>query len=86
MYCTWEPESTLKLTCAELIAQFKSRRLEREPGALSFVMTHKSPTMVTEEPLELDDGRIRYSRTENNPVIELLFMRGIPLKKFIAPA
>ena len=84
MYCTWEPEKTLKLTCAELIAHFKSRRQERDPGALSFVMTHVPAPVVTET-TDVENDNLIYSRTDHNPALELIMLRSIPAKDFFAP-
>ena len=84
MYCTWEPEKAQKLTCAELIAHFKRRRIEREPGALSFVMTHEPPLLVVDTPT-VGDGSVSYSRMDYNPALELIILRSIPVKDFFVP-
>ena len=85
MYCTWEPEKTLKLTCSELISHFKSRRSEREPGALSFVLLKESLPLVTDQPTDSYDNNICYSRPDNHPGLELLYLRNIPTQTFFAP-
>ena len=46
MYCTREPEQTLKVQCAALIAQFKTRRIQRDLAALSLVMTALLPHLI----------------------------------------
>ena len=87
MYCTWEPEKTLKLTCSDLIDLFHTRRSERLPGALSFLMV-ALPLLPMEEETPDDpvSEPICYFREETDRAAELREIRSLPAYEFLAPS
>ena len=83
MYCTWEPEKTLKLQCSTLIEQFKARRTVRDPTAMSFVILRSPPLTkpeidTTNVDTSLYDEGVCYTRHRTDFTTELMDLRTIP--------
>ena len=87
MYCTWEPEKTLIHHCSTSIEQFKTRRTERDPTAVSFVLLRSMPlTNARNDTTSVDTlpnaKGVCYTRDIPNYATELADIRSIDPKRF----
>ena len=87
MYCTWEPEKTLIHHCSTLIDLFKTRRTERDPTAVSFVLLRSMPlTNARDDTTSVDTlpnaEEVCYTRDIPNYATELADIRSIDPERF----
>ena len=83
MYCTWEPEKTLKHHCSTLIELFKTRRTERDPMAISFIILKSIPMNISGNDTTNVDAlafaeEVCYARHVQDHATELETIRAIP--------